>query len=123
MYRWSLRDIVSAVNKYVFHEALTWYKDGSQRRGFLQLAKSFVAQEEEGFVFLYRTADRHAVLAHAKRKDGGHGQIARGIWSELIKFSRIEYGISQIAKSRSVEIVRSGLGNDVNLSACLRPVF
>ncbi len=54
------------------------YKDGSSSAGFLQLAKAFITQEEECFVFDDRAADGHPVLPEAKRRNGLRiGKIAR----------------------------------------------
>ena len=84
----------------------------------LKLPKAFVAKKEECLVFLYRSANSQSVLTHTK---GWNRRVAVEV--EIIEVSSIEYGISEIAENRAVEIVGARLGHHINLTARLGAVL
>jgi hypothetical protein len=84
----------------------------------LQLPKSFVAQEEKGLILFDRAPESEAVLTHSKWRD-----IRVAIKVIVVEIPRIEDGISEIPKCGSVPVIRSRLGDYVDLSAGLGAVL
>src|SRR5262245_17640953 len=64
--------------------------------------------EEKGLVPSYRSAERRAVL--------GSG-IGRLLGRHIENIARVHFSVSQKAKKIAVQVVASGLGNDVDTTA------
>src|SRR5579862_49560 len=98
----------------------TAYSGGNRHllSGRLQLAQSFVAEEEECFVLLDWAADRQSVLPKAKwRNRGIAGEVV------IVIVAGVEDRVSKIPENRTVIVVGAALGFDINLAACLRAIL
>ncbi len=84
----------------------------------LELAKTLVAKEEERIVLDDRTTDGKTILTEAKGRDG-----RVPIYVKIVEVAGIEHGISEIAKRRSVEVIRPRLGDDIDLPTGLSAIF
>jgi len=81
-------------------------------------AKSFVTEKEKSLVFLDRPAHRHSVLSHA---EWWNRRIAVEV--EVVEVPRIKYRVPYITEGRAVPVIRSRLGNHIDLAARLSTVF
>src|SRR5579863_492925 len=86
--------------------------------GRLELAKTFVAKEKERIVLDDWTTDSKTILSQTK---GGDGRVP--VYVEIVEVARIEHGISEITKRRSVEVICPRLGDDIDLPTGLGAIF
>src|SRR5208337_4175526 len=81
-----------------------------------RLAHSFVIDEEKRLIFEDGPAHRATELIQVER-------LLRSCGGEIEKIAGIECGVSQIVKSRAVEVVGAAFGHDIDSGAGAAPIL